>query len=63
MPEAVSAVAAEEGFSDSVTLSVECGIFGGVPTWRTSVSVLHIIQIASSAMLTHLIYTMVVVSM
>lgn len=31
MPEAVSAVAAEEGFSDSVTLSVECGIFGGVP--------------------------------
>jgi propionate CoA-transferase len=31
MPESVSAVASEEGFSDSVTLSVECGIFGGVP--------------------------------
>jgi len=31
MPEAVSAVAAEEGFSGDITLSVECGIFGGVP--------------------------------
>ena len=31
MPEAVSAVVAEEGFSDDVILSVECGIFGGVP--------------------------------
>lgn len=31
MPEAVSAVAAEEGFSGDITLSIECGIFGGVP--------------------------------
>lgn len=31
MPESVSAVAAEEGFSDQITLSVECGIYGGVP--------------------------------
>jgi len=31
MPESVSAVAAEEGFSDSIAMSVECGIFGGVP--------------------------------
>jgi propionate CoA-transferase len=31
VPESVSAVAAEEGFSDQLTFSVECGIFGGVP--------------------------------
>ena len=31
MPESVSAVAAEEGFADKLTFSVECGIFGGVP--------------------------------
>jgi propionate CoA-transferase len=31
MPEVVSAVVAEEGFSDAVVLSVECGLFGGVP--------------------------------
>lgn len=31
MPESVSAVAAEEGFADQLTFSVECGIFGGVP--------------------------------
>ena len=31
VPETVSAVAAEEGVSDQLTFSVECGIFGGVP--------------------------------
>lgn len=31
MPESVSAMAAEEGFSGEITLSVECGIYGGVP--------------------------------
>jgi propionate CoA-transferase len=31
MPEAVSDVAAEEGFSPDIMMSVECGIFGGVP--------------------------------
>ena len=31
MPEAVGHVAAEEGLSDSITLTLECGIIGGVP--------------------------------
>ena len=31
MPEMVSDVAAEEGFSGDITLSIEAGIFGGVP--------------------------------
>lgn len=31
MPEMVSDVAAEEGFSDDIVLSIEAGIFGGVP--------------------------------
>ena len=31
VPEAVAAVAAEEGFSDRITLSIESGVLGGVP--------------------------------
>ena len=31
MPEMVSDVAAEEGFSDDIVLSIEAGIFGGIP--------------------------------
>jgi propionate CoA-transferase len=31
MPEAVGDVAAEEGLSSDIIMSVECGIFGGVP--------------------------------
>lgn len=32
VPEAVAAVAGEEGFSDKITLSIESGALGGVPT-------------------------------
>lgn len=32
VPEAVSAVAGEEGVSDKITLSIESGVLGGVPT-------------------------------
>ena len=31
VPEAVAAVASEEGFSDRITLSIESGVLGGVP--------------------------------
>lgn len=33
IPEAVASIAAEEGLSDNMTLTIESGIVGGVPAW------------------------------
>lgn len=37
VPEAVAAVAGEEGCSDAITLSIESGVLGGVPTGGTGI--------------------------